>query len=538
MAQRIAGLDLGAASVKAVLLESSFRGYAVVDAASVPVAPAGEAGPTLRERQAAALKELLGARGWRFDTAVAAWPGSGAASHLVTLPFSDPRRIGETVQFEVEGQIPFGLAEVAWDWQVLGTRDGRTDLYVGVVRRDEMKALLEVLAGVGIDPQVVLPAGPAHAALAAAGALPVEDSGEGPAPAEVILDVGAERVSACVVAGAQCLWARSFPGGTSLFARELSRDLGIPEDAARRLLEAECAGSPPPPDLAALGADPRAAGALRRGLAALVRELRATLKSWEARGGHRPVRRLWLAGGAARLPGLADLLGAEVGAPAAALSLAGPAADRLPGAEAATHALALALALRGHLGARAGRLNLRRGDLASTRDFEHLRGKLARLGVYAGLVALLALGSATVKTLVLSRQEKLLDQSLCDVTRQVTGTCYQDFSVAESVLRGRGTPSAAVPRVSAVNVLAELAARTPEVPLRFDRIEITREKLHLVGSTDAAESVDTIVEGLRRSRCFAEARSGGVRRRGSDSRFEFTIDADLACDGAARKASP
>ena len=537
MAQRIVGLDLGAASVKAVLLESSFRGYAVVDAASAAVAPAGEAQPPLRERQAAALKELLGARGWRFDTAVAAWPGSGVASHLVTLPFSDPRRIAETVQFEVEGQIPFGLAEVAWDWQVLETRDGRTDLYVGVVRREEMKALLELLAGVGIDPQVVLPASPAYAALAAAGALPVEDPGAGPAPAEVILDVGAERASACVVAGGQCLWARTFPAGTALLARGLSRDLGIPEEAARRLLESECAEAPPPPDLAALAADPRAAEALRRGLSVLVRELRATLKSWEARGSRRPVRRLWLAGGAARLAGLADLLGAEVGAPAGTLSLTGPAAD-LPGGEATTHALALALALRGHLGARAGRLNLRRGDLASTLDFEHLRSKLVRLGVYAGLVALLALGSAAVKTLALSRQEKLLDGSLCDVTRQVTGTCYQDFSVAESVLRGRGTPSAAVPRISAVNVLAELAARAPEVPLRFDRIEITREKLHLVGSTDAAESVDKVVDGLRRSRCFPEARSGGVRRRGSDGRFEFTIDADLGCNGAARKASP
>jgi general secretion pathway protein L len=440
----------------------------------------------------------------------------------------------------VEGQIPFDLAEVAWDWQVLESREGRTDLYVGVVRRDEMRALLELLAGMGVDPQVVVPAGPAYAALLAAGALPSEAAGEGPAPAEVLLDVGAERVSACVAAGGQCLWARTFAGGTASLARALSRELGVAEEAARRLLDSECAGAPPPPELAALAADPRAAESLRRALSSLVRELRATLRTWDARGARRSVRRLWLCGGAARLPGLAELLGAEVGAPAAAVALAGPAADRLPEAEAPGYALALALALRGHLGARAGRLNLRRGDLASTRDFEHLRGKVARLGVYAGLVALLALGSAAVKTFALSRQEKLLDRSLCEVTQQVTGKCYEDFSVAESVLRGRGTPAATVPRISAVNVLAELSVRTPEVPLRLDRIEITREKLHLQGSTDSAENVDKVVEGLRASRCFGDARSGGVRKRGSDGRFEFTVDADLACDGAgaAGKASP
>ncbi|HZY05500.1 MAG TPA: pilus assembly protein PilM [Anaeromyxobacteraceae bacterium] len=542
MPQRVAGLDLGSASVKAVLLESTFRGHAVLDAASVPVAPDGEGQPGLRERQVAALQGLLASRGWHFDAAVAAWPGAGAASHLVALPFSDPRRIAETVQFEVEGQIPFDLSEVAWDWQVLETRAGRTDLYVGVVRREEMKALLGHLAGVGIDPRVVLPAGPAYAALPAAGALRAGEAGEGAAGAEVILDVGAERVSACVVASGQCLWARTFPGGTAALARTLARDLGLPEEAARRLLEAECAGSPAPPELAAAAADPRAAESLRRGLSSLVRELRATLKSWEARGARRPLRRLRLCGGAARLPGLADLLSAEVGAPAEPLALSGPGAERIPEAEAPGYALALALALRGHLGARAGRLNLRRGDLASTRDFEHLRGRLARLAVYAGLVLLLALGSATARTVALSRQERLLDRSLCEVTQQVTGKCYEDFSVAESVLRGRGTPAAAVPRLSAVTVLAELAARTPEVPLKLDRIEITREKLHLQGSTDSAENVDKVVEGLRASRCFAEARSGGVRKRGSDARFEFTIDSDLACEGApaaaAGKAAP
>ncbi|HYQ80461.1 MAG TPA: pilus assembly protein PilM, partial [Anaeromyxobacteraceae bacterium] len=219
MAQQIVGLDLGSASVKAVLLESTFRGHAVLDAASAPVAPGGEGQPGLRERQVAALQALLASRGWRFDAAVAAWPGAGAASHLVALPFSDPRRIAETVQFEVEGQIPFDLAEVAWDWQVLETRAGRTELYVGVVRREEMKALLALLGGVGLDPQIVLPAGPAYAALPAAGALAVEEAGEGAAGAEVILDVGAERVSACVAAGGQCLWARTFPGGTVPLAR-------------------------------------------------------------------------------------------------------------------------------------------------------------------------------------------------------------------------------------------------------------------------------------------------------------------------------
>ena len=49
------------------------------------------------------------------------------------------------------------------------------------------------------------------------------------------------------------------------------------------------------------------------------------------------------------------------------------------------------------LGSRAPRLNLRRGDLAFTRDFEHVKGKVVRLASYAALVVLLAIVSAGVK---------------------------------------------------------------------------------------------------------------------------------------------
>ena len=138
MAQKVLGLDLGARAVKAVLLESAYRGFALLDAASQPV-PAGEA--PLRERQAVAVRELLATRGWRPDSTVVAFPGAGLSSHVVTLPFADPRRIEQTLPFEVEGLIPFDLAEVAWDWQPLGVREGKSDLYVGVVRREEWPSM-------------------------------------------------------------------------------------------------------------------------------------------------------------------------------------------------------------------------------------------------------------------------------------------------------------------------------------------------------------------------------------------------------------
>ncbi len=535
MAQRILGLDLGASSVKAVLLESAYRGYAVLDTARAPLGE-GAPGPG---RHAAAVRALVEGRGWRFDAAVVALAGAGVSMSVVTLPFSDPRRIEQTVGFEVEGQIPFDLADVSWDWQLLGVREGRSDLLVAVVRKEELAALLAALGEAGVDPRAVVPAGTAYAALFAAGALgsPSAGGGLGAAPpVEALVDLGHERTSVAIFAAGACEAARTFPFGAAHLSRALARELAVSEADGAALLAAE-AGGPPLTALAEKARDPRAAEALRHALVPLVRELRATLRAWRARVGQRAIARLHLAGEAARLPGLPELIAPEVEGTVGPIALFGPAAERIPSADAPGLALALALALRGHLGARAGRLNLRRGELSFTRDFEHVKGKLARLGAYAAMVLALAVLSAGVKAFALARQEAGLDRALCDAETKIIGRCYPNFEEAQAVLRGRGTPGATLPRVSAVELFGELAEKVPSgVPVRLDRIEITKDKLHIQGTTDAAENVDKIAASLKGSRCFGDARSGGARRRGSDNKFEFSIDASLTCLEQGREA--
>lgn len=539
MAQRILGVDLGARTVKAVLVESTYRGYTVLGhgGAEVPPPQPGQAdGPPdaqpLLARQVAALEALIAARDWKLVESVVALPGASMTSSVVTLPFTDLRRIEQTLPFEVEEQIPFELSQVAWDWQLLGApRDGKSDLFVGLARREELTGLLAALAPLGVDPRAVVPPAPAYATLLAGGAvgpLPPEDAPETTPPAEVLVDLGNERTSVCVAAGGACEQARTFPFGAVHLARALSRALACSEDQAHRLLGAEAWGQPLETDLQNLAADPRAPDALRHALSGLARELRATLRAWRARVGPRRIARLLLAGELARLPGLAELLAPEVEAPVQPLVLEGP-AGAIPAGDAPGYALALSLALIGHQGARAPRLNLRRGDLAFTRDFEHVKGRVVRLAVAAAALVLMALASAGVKMFALARQEKLLDDALCEVSQKLVGRCFDNRLELEAVLKGRGPGGAALPKASAVDILAELSERVPmAVQVKFEKLEVTREKLHLEGATDSAENVDRLVTALKSSRCFGDAHSGAARKRG-DGKFEFTIDSGLGC---------
>jgi general secretion pathway protein L len=141
-----------------------------------------------------------------------------------------------------------------------------------------------------------------------------------------------------------------------------------------------------------------------------------------------------------------------------------------------------------------------------------------------------------VQAWALSRQEAALDKALCEAEQKILGKCIDNYEIAVQTLRGRGTATSAIPKVTAVEVLAELTDKLPEgVPLRFDRVEITRDKLHVQGTTEAAENVDKLVTSLRGSRCFGDARSGGARRRGVEAKFEFSADASLTCIEGARE---
>ncbi|MGZ3461785.1 MAG: pilus assembly protein PilM, partial [Archangium sp.] len=137
---RILGLDLGSHSVKGLLLDGSSRTSAVTAYAEVRRAAEGERQETLRAalRELLARPELQGA-----DQVVVALPGPSLATHQLTLPFTDPKRIESTIPFEVESQIPFGLDEAVFDYQVATqVKDKGSELLVGVVRREEIASLL------------------------------------------------------------------------------------------------------------------------------------------------------------------------------------------------------------------------------------------------------------------------------------------------------------------------------------------------------------------------------------------------------------
>jgi general secretion pathway protein L len=120
---RNVGLDWAQDTLRVATLESGFRGFSVQGVRSVPLPAEGTPAERLRAGlQALELTPPIGPD----DVVAVALPSAVVASHLLTLPFTDPRRLEQVLPAEVEGAIPFDLEEVIWDAAILGQAGGKT----------------------------------------------------------------------------------------------------------------------------------------------------------------------------------------------------------------------------------------------------------------------------------------------------------------------------------------------------------------------------------------------------------------------------
>ncbi len=487
---RIVGLDVSGDAVRLVTLESSFRGFAVQEARSAPLEGEGTPGERLsRALTKLALTPPLNSE----DTVAAALPGSRVASHLVTLPFTDTRRIEQVLPAEIESAIPFEMEEVVWDYTILSQTDGRTELLVAVVRKDVLREALAALAAVGIEPRVLTFGPLALGALGEKGLI-TEDGQvrqDGAAlPSVALLEAGPDRADLCLLDAGQ---------------PSLGRSLGTASGAVWAAAHLEEA-------------------ALQRLLAPLVRDLKISLRARGSRGA--APRKIFLTGPISQLPGAAEHISAELQLPVGPLSLAAT-APQAPGPDTA---LALGLALRAQQPR--GRINFRRGEFAFIKGLSEFRGQLGKLAVAASILLVLALGLGIARLASLSRQAKDYDDALCGATKKILGTCYTDYRQALGALSGGKSKAAGIPRVSASEILAEFMAQFPEdeVPLTED-IDITTTSVHVKGVADSFGKIDEITTKLKKDKCFGEIKAPRVEKQRDGTKVTFNFDFPYLCSG-------
>lgn len=147
MGQRILALELGGDRVRAAMADRTWKALELV-------------GVYEQERAAdepdlsGAITRIVGAAG-QPDIVISALPGEFVAKRLLTLPFSDRRRLQQVVPFALEEHLPFPVDDAAVAFARVGHEENNTLVIAAFARKEDLRRHLELLARAGLDPKTV-----------------------------------------------------------------------------------------------------------------------------------------------------------------------------------------------------------------------------------------------------------------------------------------------------------------------------------------------------------------------------------------------
>jgi type II secretory pathway component PulL len=487
MPQRILALDIEDAEVKAALLETTFRDYRIAGLFHAPLTVDGGAIPD-QVRRFLERHQLVG------DTVVSTLPGKLVSHRVFFLPFRDRKRLNQTVPFELEAQVPFGLDDVIVDYQVIHRDRSGTTVLAALVQKEDLEAHLAALKSAGIDPKVVdfAPLSSLNALRVLAKDLPGTFAfiDFGASTADVLLYRNQALVGLRTVSLSRGVAATNGTGGA---------------DNGQGLAAAEGVTSGAHGDAVA---------------AALAVELRWTLMVINGAPLDEQLP-CYVAGAPAWLDTIAPALERDVGLAVRRLDVlvlrSVPPETRaaLPSCTAP-----LGVALREVAPGNTVGLNFRRGEFTYHRGQQEVRRALGRAGVLAGVLFVLAVANMFVSyQLQLARLgaidsqiQKVFQATLPDeraVDEKVQLQAEIDKTLQKLQLLG-GIVS--LSGVAAIDVMRGISASLPDrVKIDVEEYSFDPDAVRIRGRTDSFELVDTVKQHLVTLPYFTEVQVKDVK---------------------------
>jgi len=306
------GVDIGSSAVRAVSLRSGRGGWSLLAAGEAPlpdgcIEDGAVADPTLVSHT---VQQLLDSLGLRRATIASALSGHSVIVKRLSLPAMSDAELSEAIPWEAEQYIPFDLADVQLDYQVMGRETGGgdgvkpgLDVLLVAARKERIDDRAGVIAQTGRRPVVV-----DVEAFAIANAYQLNYP-ERTDALSALIHIGRGVTLVCLLERGEPIFTRDISIGGQIHLNALLKEFGaagVDELAARRMLNGQY-----PPDISA----DQVAGVLREASAQLVLEIRKTVDFYRATSPVDRLSRVVLSGGAWQAVGLMDLLAGEFGAP-------------------------------------------------------------------------------------------------------------------------------------------------------------------------------------------------------------------------------
>jgi type IV pilus assembly protein PilM len=293
----IVGVDIGSSCVKAVELAPRGSGFELLHlgVATLPHDAIVEGAFLNSGAIVDAIRAAVEKSGSKAKHAAVAVSGHSVIVKKISVPAMTVEELEESIRWEAEQYIPFDVNEVNLDFEVLQHGDAERPMEVLLVaaKRDLIDDYVNLISEAGLQPAVIDVAGFA-----------VENSFEtnydiGPEDVVAVVNIGAQVTNINVVAGGVPAFTRDVAAGGNQYTAEIQRALSIGFDEAERIKIGEPVGRDSQEVV-----PQEVEQAMRSVTNNLVGEIARSLDFFAATAADTRIRRLVLAGGSSRVPGL------------------------------------------------------------------------------------------------------------------------------------------------------------------------------------------------------------------------------------------
>src|SRR5690349_19134878 len=274
--------------------------------------PLGAEGAQESAREAAiikALPALLNEKGIKARTVNVCAPGFHVFSKFVKLPPVDAGKVTQIIQYEAQQNVPFPLAEVVWDYQILGsTPGGELEVLLVAIKADIVEGLFRVTESAGLHLQV---ADVSPAALCNAFRYNYGDLDD----CTMLLDIGAKTSNLLFFEKGK-VFSRSINLGANSITQDFATESKLKYDPAEKLKIEEgfvsLGGAYEEPENPHQAAISKIA---RQFMTRLHIQVNQTMQFYRGQQGGSPPDRLFLSGGATSMPYTAQFFSEKLNLP-------------------------------------------------------------------------------------------------------------------------------------------------------------------------------------------------------------------------------
>src|SRR5258707_9967127 len=227
----LVGLDIGSSSIKAVELRSTKQGYELVSFGLEALGQTTVAEAAIRDAPlvAGAISNILETQKTKTKNVATAVSGHSVIVKRVTLPMMTEDELYDRIQSEASQHIPFDIADVNLDHQLLESIDSQMDVLLVAVKKDKILNHTNVLAQSGKNSTVV--------DIDAFALQNCYELNYDPDPGQTIalLNIGASVMNINIVRGGIPLFTRDVSVGGNQYTDALQKELDLSYDDAERL---------------------------------------------------------------------------------------------------------------------------------------------------------------------------------------------------------------------------------------------------------------------------------------------------------------